>query len=175
MYDITKRAGEQVIAAQRARGGPEATSLRFATIYAPGKGGRHGGASTLSRLVAAGITGEPFMLERGGDQVDDVIWVGDAAEGVVRAAAVDGPLAELYNIGSGKGIRIADFADRVRELCPRARLHIGRGLHYMGPEPTYGVLDSSRARRDLGLVIDPDPARGIRLFAAAPRRDGEGK
>ncbi|MGH2896820.1 MAG: NAD-dependent epimerase/dehydratase family protein, partial [Solirubrobacteraceae bacterium] len=163
-----------VIEAQLARGGPEATSLRFATIYAPGKGGRHGGASTLSRLVAAGITGEPFMLERGGDQVDDVIWVGDAADGVVRAAAAAGPLAELYNISSGTGIRIADFAARVRELYPHARLQIEGGLHYMGPEPTYGVLDPARARRDLGLVIDPDPSRGIRLFAAALRGDGGG-
>lgn len=50
-----------------------------------------------------------------------------------------------------------------------APVQIGRGLHYMGPEPTYGVLDASRARRDLGLVIDPDPGRGIALFAAALR------
>lgn len=34
----------------------------------------------------------------------------------------------------------------------------------MGEEPTYGVLDATRAREDLDLAIDPDPGRGARLF-----------
>lgn len=78
MYDVTKRAGEMVIEAQRRAGGPEATSLRFATPYGPGKGARYGGASVLSELIEAVVQGGEARLERGGDQVDDVIWVGDA-------------------------------------------------------------------------------------------------
>ncbi|HEY7630495.1 MAG TPA: NAD-dependent epimerase/dehydratase family protein [Thermoleophilaceae bacterium] len=166
MYDATKYAGELVLAAQQRLGGPELVSLRFATIYGPGKGGRHGGAAGLSRLIEAGIRGEEYMLERGGDQVDDVIWVGDAADGIVRAARGTGPLQPLYNIATGTGIAVRDFAAAVAAACPDAQIEIGPGLHYMGEEPTYGVLDVTRAREDLGLRADPDPARGIRLYAA---------
>jgi UDP-glucose 4-epimerase len=167
MYDVTKLAGEMVVEAQRRAGGPEATSLRFATIYGPGKGARYGGASVLSALIETALRGGEARLERGGDQVDDVIWVGDAAEGVVRAALNDGPVRELYNIGSGRGIAIREFLATVAGAYPGARIEIGPGLHYMGEEPTYGVLDVTRAREDLGLIIDPDPVRGARLFEAA--------
>jgi UDP-glucose 4-epimerase len=167
MYDVTKRAGELVIEAQHRLGGPEVTSLRFATIYGPGKGGRYGGASVLSSLIEAAIDGREFALARGGDQVDDVIWVGDAAEGVVRATLHDGPLQAVYNIGTGVGIAIREFAGRVSELYPRARIYVGPGLRYMGDEPTYGVLDPTRAREDFGLELDPDPTRGVKLFTQA--------
>lgn len=165
MYDVTKRTGELVIEAQRRHGGPEATSLRFATIYGPGKGARYGGASVLSTLIEAALAGRSAKLERGGDQVDDVIWVGDAADGVVRAALAAGPLRPLYNIASGRGIPIRDFLATAASVNPEARIAVGPGLAYMGEEPAYGVLDATRAREDLGLVIDPDPVRGARLFA----------
>jgi UDP-glucose 4-epimerase len=167
MYDVTKRAGELVIEAQRRLGGPETTSLRFATIYGPGKGNRYGGASALSSLIETAIEGGEFTLARGGDQVDDVIWVGDAAEGVVRAALHEGPLRPVYNISTGVGVAIREFAQQVAASYPQARIAVGPGLHYMGDEPTYGVLDPSRAREDFGLEIDADPARGVRLFARA--------
>ena len=169
MYDVTKRAGELVIEAQRRVGGPQATSLRFATVYGPGKGSRFGGASVLSAMIEAAIDGGAFALPRGGDQVDDVIWVGDAAEGVVRAALHPAALQPLYNISTGKGITIREFAAHVSALFPQARLEIGPGLRYMGDEPTYGVLDAARAGIDLGLRIDPDPRRGVLLFAQALR------
>jgi UDP-glucose 4-epimerase len=167
MYGVTKRAGEMVIEAQRRLGGPDATSLRFATIYGPGKGSRYGGASVLSSLIQAAIEGGEFTLARGGAQVDDVIWVGDAAEGVVRAALHEGALRPIYNVSTGVGIAIGEFAERVAALYPKARIEVGPGLHYMGEEPTYGVLDPTRAREDFGLELDPDPARGARLFAQA--------
>ena len=166
MYDVTKHAGELVIAAQRRLGGPETVSLRFATIYGPGKGGRHAGAATLSRMIEAGIHGRRLSVERGGDQLDDVIWAGDAADGVVRAALAPGPLRPLYNIATGTGIAIRDFAAAVAAAYPAAQLEVGPGLGYMGDEPTYGVLDVTRAGEDLGFSADPDPARGIALYAA---------
>jgi UDP-glucose 4-epimerase len=167
MYDVTKRAGELVIEAQRRRGGPESTSLRFATVYGPGKGARYGGASALSSLIEAAIDGRAFKLARGGDQVDDVIWVGDAADGVARAARHRGALQPIYNISTGAGIAIGDFARAVASKYPQAQLDIGPGLQYMGTEPTYGVLDATRARRDLGFDADPDPVRGAALFDRA--------
>lgn len=169
IYDVTKRAGEQLIEAQHRLGGPEATSLRFATIYGPGKGARYGGASVLSGLMEAAIDGGEYRIERGADQVDDVIWVGDAAAGVVAAAVCAQPVRPLYNIATGVGQTIGDIVARLQAAYPAARLSVGPGTHYMGTEPTYGVLDPSRARADLGFTADPDVLRGVRLFDEARR------
>ena len=66
--------------------GPEASALRFATIYAPGKADRHAGASVLSRLLDDAVAGRPVRIAGGGDQLDDMIWIGDATAGVLAAA-----------------------------------------------------------------------------------------
>ena len=121
----------------------------------------------LSSLLEAAISGGAYTIERGADQVDDVIWVGDAAAGVVTAALHGGSLDPLYNIATGARRTIAELVDEIGAACPQARLEVGPGLHYMGPEPTYGVLDPSRARATLGFRADPGMARGVRLFREA--------
>jgi UDP-glucose 4-epimerase len=167
VYDVTKHAGELLIAAQARRGGPEAVSLRFATIYGPGKAERHTGAALLSRLIEDAIAGRPVRIERGGDQVDDMIWVGDAAAGVAAAALAPGRLAPLYNLSTGVPTTLREFAAGVGAAFPTATIEVGGGDEYMGPDFIYGVLDPSLARRDLGFEADPDPARGAKRYAAA--------
>jgi UDP-glucose 4-epimerase len=167
VYDATKYAGELLIAAQARRGGPEAVSLRFATIYGPGKAERHSGAALLSRLIEDARAGRPVRIERGGDQVDDVIWVGDAAAGVAAAALAPGKLAPLYNLSTGVGITLRDFAAGVRAAFPDASIEVGPGFEYMGADFIYGVLDPARARAELGFEADPDPASGARRYAEA--------
>jgi UDP-glucose 4-epimerase len=167
MYDATKLGGEHVLNARARLGGPSVVSLRFATIYANGKQGRHGGSSLPSTLIADSLAGNHSVIASGGDQVDDLIWVGDAAEGIIRAASADGPLRSLYNIGTGVGFTLRDWAARVVAACPGASVDVGPGLRPMGPDLTYGVLDVERAREDLGFLADADPARGVRLFAEA--------
>jgi UDP-glucose 4-epimerase len=167
IYGATKLAAEMTIGAQAARGGPEACGLRFATIYAPGKADRHAGASVLSRLLDDAIAGRPVVIDSGGEQVDDMIWVGDAATGILAAAVSAGPLSPLYNISTGVGMTLRGFADGIRAVIPEASIEIGPGLDYMGPGFTYGVLDATLAREEIGFIADGDPASGTRRFAAA--------
>jgi UDP-glucose 4-epimerase len=167
VYGATKYAGEVVInAAAEKPGAPETTSLRFATIYGPGKADRHAGAALTSQLIADSLAGRPVHLESGGDQVDDLIYVGDAAAGIVATALHDGPLAPLYNLSTGVGISLRDFAAGVAAAIPGAAIEVGPGLEYMGPDFVYGVMDPARARAELGFVAEPDPTVNARRFAA---------
>lgn len=170
VYDATKYAAELVLAAQSREDGPEVASLRFATIYGPGKQLRHGPTAVLSVIVEGAIRGEPVRVPRGGDQVDDIIYVEDAAEGVVCAARARSRRHTVYNIGTGVGTRIADFAARVRAVLGPADIEIGPGLGYMGDDPVYGVLDVGRAREDLGFSCEPDVDGALIRYAALMER-----
>lgn len=166
-YGATKLAAELTIGAQAQRGGPEASGLRFATIYAPGKADRHAGASVLSRLLEDAVAGRPVRIERGGDQVDDMMWIGDAAAGIIAAASAPRRLSPLYNISTGVPMTLRAFAEGVRRAVPDADIEVGPGLEYMGPGFVYGVLDPTRAREELDFSADADPESGARRFAAA--------
>jgi UDP-glucose 4-epimerase len=167
VYGATKYAGEVVINAAAARPeAPAATSLRFATIYGPGKADRHAGAALTSRLIADALAGRPVRIEGGGDQVDDLIYVADAAAGIVAAACSPNPLAPLYNLSTGVGISLRDFAAGVAAAIPGAAIEVGPGLEYMGPDFVYGVMDPTRARDELGFLAEPDPTVNTRRFAA---------
>jgi UDP-glucose 4-epimerase len=169
-YGATKLAAEIAIGAQALRGGPEACALRFATIYAPGKAERHAGASVLSRLLDDAVAGRPVRIASGGDQIDDMVWLGDAAAGVLAATSSAQRLAPLYNISTGVPMTLRKFADGVRVALPGVSIEVGPGLDYMGPGFVYGVLDATLARDELGFIADADPASGARRFAAALER-----
>jgi UDP-glucose 4-epimerase len=169
-YGATKLAAELLLGAQALRGGPQATSLRFATIYAPGKAERHAGASVLSQLLDDAFAGRAVRIERGGDQVDDMIWVGDAAAGVVAAACSPGQLSPIYNISTGVAMTLREFAAGVTDVLHDASIEVGPGLDYMGPGFVYGVLDPTLAREELGFAAESDPRSGTRRFGAALNR-----
>jgi UDP-glucose 4-epimerase len=167
VYGATKYAGEVLIGAAAAGdGAPEASSLRFATIYGPGKAERHAGAALTSRLIATALAGRPVRIEAGGDQVDDLMYVADAAAGIVAAALHPGALAPLYNLSTGVGISLHDFAAGVAAAIPGAEIEVGPGLEYMGPDFVYGVMDPALAHADLGFEPEPDPTVNARRFAA---------
>jgi UDP-glucose 4-epimerase len=167
VYGATKYAGELVLAAAAARAGaPQTTSLRFATIYGPGKADRHAGAALASRLIADALAGRPVRIEAGGDQVDDLMYVADAAAGIVAAALHPGSLAPLYNLSTGVGITLREFAAGVAAAIPGADIEVGPGLEYMGPDFVYGVMDPSLARAELGFEAEADPSVNARRFAA---------
>ncbi|MBN9622265.1 MAG: hypothetical protein J0H06_04810, partial [Actinobacteria bacterium] len=104
--------------------------------------------------------------ESGGDQVDDLMYAGDAAAGIVAAACAPGALSPLYNLSTGVGISLRDFAAGVAAAIPGADIEVGPGLEYMGPDFVYGVMDPVRARAELGFAAEPDPTVNARRFAA---------
>jgi UDP-glucose 4-epimerase len=167
-YGATKLAAEIVLAGQARRPGtPELTSLRFASIYGPGKADRHAAAALTSRLIADALAGRPVHIDRGGDQIDDLIYVGDVADAVVATTTAAGPLSPLYNVSTGVAITLRDFAAAVAAAIPGAEIEVGPGHQYMGPDFVYGVLDPSLAAAELGFRAGRDPAAGVRRFAAA--------
>jgi UDP-glucose 4-epimerase len=175
VYDVTKCAGEGMGNNFADRYGLQFVALRFAQIYGPGKGTRHGSLGLFSRLVEGPLAGEPVTIPTGGDQRDDLIYVDDAAEAIVRATLQPQLAYRAYNVSRNIGTTLHDFADAVRAALPDARIEIGPGTDYHGlGVHYYGLMDNRRAREDLGFTPQYDLKRGVSDYLHTLReRDGQ--
>ena len=165
VYDVCKVAAEGMGANYRRDHGIEFAALRFGTIFGPGKLIRHGKVSILSQIIENAMAGVPTKVDRGGEQQDDMLYVEDVAEGVVGATLADRLNHSVYNIGSGRGSTLHDFAAGVRESLPDAEIEIGPGLDFLQMGVNYySVFDIGRARSDFGYAPRYSLAEGIRHY-----------
>jgi len=166
VYDVTKLTGE-LMGRNFIHLGMEFVALRFATIYGPGKLVRHGPMGILSRIIENAMLGVPLEIKQGGDERDDIIYVGDVGRACVAAVEHEKPGFDAYNISSGSGHTLMQFAEAAKAHAPGGDFKIGPGLDFFNAGVRYaGVLDNTRARTDLGFVPKYDLETGIGAYIA---------
>lgn len=167
VYDVTKLSGE-MMGRNYAKLGLEFVALRFATIYGPGKLARHGPMGILSRIIENGMLGVPLELPQGGDERDDIIYAGDVGRSCVAAMENENPSFDAYNISSGTGVTLEEFAGAVKSCVPNVDFKIGPGLDFFNAGVRYaGVLDNSRAKSDLEFTLKYDLRSGVDAYIAS--------
>lgn len=166
VYPGAKILGENMGVAYQKRYGLEFAALRFGHTWGPGKLVRHGILSLFSSLVENAMLGRPTKIKQGAEQQDDIVYIKDAAQGIVKACIADELPSTAYNISSGRLTSVGLFAEAMRKVIPTAEVEIGPGLDYMGGNhPRYALFDISRARRELGYEPQyADLEAGIRDY-----------
>lgn len=174
-YDVTKLAAEQLGAVYRETFGLEFAALRFAGIYGPGKQARYGKMSLRSRIVEDPVAGLPVRVAQGGDQLDDMIYVEDAAAALIAAAFAKRLSFAAYNIASGIGQTLKQYADAVKAVIPEAVIEIGPGGNPLGFDVNRAaIFDISRAKADLGFAPRFNLQDGVRDYIARLRAMNDG-
>ena len=162
IYDSAKQMAEQTVLYYSANYGLDVAILRFSTTYGPGKTARHGKMGVTSQIVENPFHGLPFHHPYGSEAKDDFIYNKDSALGIYLATVADKVPSRVYNIGSGYGLGLNDFATVLRKKIPGADIQIGPGDNFLGmPYPPHGVYDVTRARDELGFKPEYDLDRGI--------------
>lgn len=119
-YGATKRLVVQQAQCYRRQYGFQATSLILINLYGPGEhfhpDRSHALAALIRKFEEAHRAGAPEVVVWGtGRAVREWLYVEDAAEGIVRAAARYTDAAPL-NVAVGQGHTIAELAALVREV-----------------------------------------------------------
>jgi UDP-glucose 4-epimerase len=165
VYGITKLSSEQLGRWYSDQHGIEFIALRFGATIGPGKIARHGGAfSRYSVIVENAMAGKAVEIGRGADALCDGLFNDEAARGILCALQSPNPRHHVYNIATGTGFTLRDYAAAVQRLYPAARISISPDLR-----PTNAVnfvLDVSRARDDLGFVADRGVDRIVEAYAS---------
>jgi UDP-glucose 4-epimerase len=147
--------------------------LRFGAIYGPGKSVNHGVTRIFSEAIEAAVAGRSVAIG-GGEQHEDFVYSRDIPRAMLCALTLlrDKPRRAqplVCNIGSGKGVSIAEFAEEVRRATGTA-LDVRPGTGVMGRDYRQSfVMDDSRARAVLGYRPAYDLAAGIADYVALLR------
>lgn len=107
-YGVSKAALEMLMPAYIGRG-VQVSALRFFTAY--GRGQRPDMA--LSRIIEAGLGGEPFEVRGSGTQARDLTHVDDIASAVAAAVGSPTPAGLAINIGTGRSTRLDELISMV--------------------------------------------------------------
>jgi UDP-glucose 4-epimerase len=171
IYDSAKLMGEQTVLYYANNMGVDTAVLRFATTYGPGKTARHGKMGVTSQIVENPFLGHPFHHPEGAEAKDDFVYNKDSALGIYLATVADKVPSRVYNIGSGVGHTLNDFAAVLRKMLPRADIKIGPGHNFLGmPYQPHGVYDITRARDELGFKPQYDIEGAIADYLESLKR-----
>jgi UDP-glucose 4-epimerase len=162
-YAVSKLAGESYLRQYHQMYGLDATTVALTNTYGP-RQDPHGEAGVVAIFTAAMLAGRPTRVFGDGANLRDYLFVEDAVDALVRAAA---PVAsgERLTIGTGVGtsdrelhqiIAAAVGTDAAPEVAP-ARLGDLRAM----------VVDASRAAAVLGWTPRISLAEGVARTVAA--------
>jgi nucleoside-diphosphate-sugar epimerase len=158
-YAAAKIGAERFVEAFAHAHGLQAVLLRPFSVYGPG-------------LAPGSLIGTLFRQARAGqavvladlEPVRDYCYLGDVVRGILRACAAPLPPLCTFNLGSGKGVSVAELAQAVLDVMGRdlpvcadpARRRPGAA------EIRHLVADSTRAARVLGWTADTPLREGLR-------------
>ncbi len=153
-YGAFKRCNEDNARVYFLDHGLHSVGLRPLTVY--GAGRDFGITSGPTKAMKAAVVGRPYHIGFGGKT--DFLYVGDCAEGFIRAATTELAGAHVFNI-AGETEAVADVITEIERHIPAAR---GALTCAPNPIPMPSKLDDTAIRNALQLPPATSLAQGVR-------------
>ncbi len=143
-YGITKLAGERLCNLYYKNFGVPFVSLRYFTVYGP----RQRPDMAFHKFFKSAIEDEAIAIYGDGQQTRDFTFVSDAVAANLAAATVPEAVGEVFNIGGGSRVVLADVLDMMAEIAgkPIQKNYIARAMG----DARHTAADVSKARQILG-------------------------
>lgn len=170
-YSATKFFGENMALSYQRIYGLDVIIMRFAGIYGPGKQARHGALGLHSRIIESAMLEKPLRIPQGRDQMNDMIYVRDVANGVVLACFTKNANHCVFHLGTGRGETFGQLVEIVNKIFGKVPIEIGPGLDPLQiPMANYCIMNIDRARRELGYNPQYDLEKGVRDYIEMMRQ-----
>lgn len=159
-YDITKAAGEWLVARWSALTGIAALSVRPSAIFGPLDRDTDGRAQHPApwHIAQAALAGRTLRVNdrRAGY---DWLYAPDAGRAIGHLLNAADPRHKVYNIGLGRPASLADLAEGARRVCPDFRLIEAEAPDFVQPMDRRGgvwsVRDMARLEAEFGWTPTP--------------------
>lgn len=142
-YGITKLAAERLCGLYHKNFGVPFVSLRYFTVYGP----RQRPDMAFHKFFKAVLQDEAIPVYGDGQQTRDFTFVSDAVVANLAAATVPQAVGEIFNIGGGSRVVLAEVLDTMSEIVgkPIKRNHIEKAMG----DARHTAADVSKAREIL--------------------------
>ncbi|HEU4661283.1 MAG TPA: NAD(P)-dependent oxidoreductase [Pseudolabrys sp.] len=159
-YGSSKAAMDMVLRGLWRRVPLDLCSLRFTSIYGPGRQTRF----VVDDIVVAAISGEPASVEPTSDW--PYIYIDDAADAAVAACFSSTRRQLYYFVAYPEQVTLEQFAQAAREGSGRP---VSLNIDGNAARAMRGPLDIAPARQDFGFAPKVDHREGIRRMVEARR------
>ncbi len=109
LYGMHKRDGEEYCAHYAARWDVRSVTLRLSNPYGPHNLAGHNRYNVANWMIDELCRGRAVTIFGRGEQLRDYLYVDDAVDAMLVAAADETALGNIYNVGSGVGTALIDF------------------------------------------------------------------
>jgi len=154
IYGATKIACEELV---RNYGIKQTVSLRIGYIYGPGRTVTCPIRQLVSDIVYTGMA----ERDHGLDQLQDYIYVDDAADAVMKIVTAEKWPRKEYNIGSGRLESFSPIVDVIREFFPDAVIDLGKGTFGFSFE---SALNIDHIKEDFGWYPNTGFSDGLKKY-----------
>ncbi len=143
-YGITKLAAERLCGLYHKNFGVPFVSLRYFTVYGP----RQRPDMAFHKFFKAVLTDEAIPIYGDGQQTRDFTFVSDAVAANLAAATVPEAIGEIFNIGGGSRVVLADVLQTMEDIVghPINKNYIEKAMG----DARHTAADVSKARTILG-------------------------
>jgi nucleoside-diphosphate-sugar epimerase len=142
-YGITKLAAERLCVLYHQNFGVPIAGLRYFTVYGP----RQRPDMAFHRFFKCAIEQKPIDIYGDGKQTRDFTFISDAIAANLAAAEAPDAVGEVFNVGGGSRISLAEVIDIIEEIVAKP---IGRNYREMAKgDARHTAADVSKAKRIL--------------------------
>lgn len=111
-YGITKLSAEQLCGLYYQNFGVPVTSLRYFTVYGP----RQRPDMAFHKFFKAALNNQAISIYGDGQQTRDFTFISDAIAANLAAANCPEAIGEIFNIGGGSRVVLADVLETIAEI-----------------------------------------------------------
>ena len=174
-YGIHKRTCEEYCEYYGLRFGVRSVALRIANPYGPHHRANHQRYNIANWMIDELLADREVTVFGRGEQLRDYVYIDDAVDAMLCAAADPVAIGRVYNVGSGEGTALIDFVRAVIDVA-------GSGRHRLVDWPDEALqvetgdyaADISRIASELGWRPSVSLRDGITRTIAALRPAGRG-
>lgn len=176
LYGTHKLTGEKYHVLYHRVHGLRTTVLRITNPYGPGQPADRTDYGFVNWLIQRALGGEPLTIFGDGRQLRDLLYVDDLTDALLAAGASPATDGDVYNIGSGVGVSIAEVAETIVKIVGGGRIeHVPWPPLALAVETGDFVADISKFRKAVGWRPQIELREGLERTVAAYRKAASGR
>ena len=163
IYGMNKYQQEQMVLLLGKSLDISAISLRFQNVYGPGQSLSNPYTGILSVFSTNILNSNNIEIYEDGNQTRDFIYIDDVIESIFSSIKSSDIQQDIFNVGSGKGIKVIDVARKLRDLY-NSSIEINISGRYRVGDIRHNFADVKKSKAYLGFESKTDFDSGIKNF-----------